>query len=214
MKRMTLAIFAALLMASTSFAATQAANQANVSPTLNISATVQKAVSLTLATGTTGGVSHCAVVAGGGTPDYTMDFGTVDALAINNGNCNKFAPTTPGNTDAIYWSDYQVTPVYTSHQTFGSTTVTAQVTANFAAPNNLYVVRDTSSSNAATVTTPSGVGSFTALSTSSADTIGASGVTSGTALTRFIGLAVKPLNNASVTYATQTATVTFTLTVQ
>lgn len=214
MKRMTLAIFAALLMASTSFAATQAANQANVSPTLNISATVQKAVSLTLATGTTAGVSHCAVVAGGGTPDYTMDFGTVDALAINNGNCNKFAPTTPGNTDAIYWSDYQVTPVYTSHQTFGSTTVTAQVTTNFAAPNNLYVVRDTSSSNAATVTTPSGVGSFAALSTSSADTIGASGVASGTALTRFIGLGVKPLNNASVTYAAQTATVTFTLTVQ
>jgi len=214
MKRMTLAIFAALLMASTSFAATQAANQANVSPTLNISATVQKAVSLTLATGTTVGVSHCAVVAGGGTPDYTMDFGTVDALAINNGNCNKFAPTTPGNTDAIYWSDYQVTPVYTSHQTFGSTTVTAQVTTNFAAPNNLYVVHDTSSSNAATVATPAGVGSFAALSTSAADTIGASGVVSGTALTRFIGLGVKPLNNASVSYAAQTATVTFTLTVQ
>jgi len=215
MKRMTLAIFATLLtMASTTFAATQAANAATVSPTLNISATIQKAVSLTLATGATAGISHCTVSPGGGSPDYTMSFGTVDALAINNGSCNKFAPTTPGNTDAIYWSDYQITPVYTSHQTFSGTTVTAQVTTDFGAPNNLYIVRDTSSSNAATVTTPSGAGSFIALSTSSADTIGASGVASGTALTRFIGVGVKPLNNASVSYASQTATVTFTLTVQ
>lgn len=215
MKRISIAIIATLLtVASTSFAATQAANAATVSPTLNISATIQKAVSLTLATGATAGINHCAVAAGGGPPDYTMSFGTVDALAINPGGCNKFAPTTPGTTDAIYWSDYQITPVYTSHQTFGATTVTAQVTTNFAAPNNLYVVRDTSNSNAATVTTPAGVASFTALSTSSADPIGASGVASGTALTRFIGVGVKPLNNATVSYASQTATVTFTLTVQ
>ena len=215
MKRISIAIIATLLtMASTSFAATQAANAATVSPTLNISATIQKAVSLTLATGATAGISHCTVTAAGGSPDYTMSFGTVDALAINTGSCNKFAPTSPGTTDAIYWSDYQITPVFTSHQTFGSTTVTAQVTTNFAAPNNLYVVRDTSNSNAATVTTPAGVAGFTALSTSSADTIGASGVASGTALTRFIGVGVKPLNNASVSYAAQTATVTFTLTVQ
>jgi hypothetical protein len=215
MKRaLILVVTAVLTLASASFASTQAANAASVAPTVNLSATIQKAVSLTLATGATAGINHCAVAAGGGPPDYTMSFGTVDALAINNSSCNKFAPATPGTSDAIYWSDYQITPVYTSHQTFGSTTVTAQVTADFAAPNDLYVVRDTSNSNAATVTTPSAVASFTALSTSSADTIGASGVASGTALTRFIGVGVKPLNNASASYASQTATVTFTLTVQ
>lgn len=215
MKRSLFVIVTAVLTsASTSFAATQAVNVATISPTVNLSATIQKAVSLTLATGATAGINHCVVVAGGGTPDYTMNLGTVDALGINTGNCNSFAPATPGSTDAIYWSDYQITPVYTSHQTFSSTTVTAQVTADFAAPHDLYVVRDNSSSNAATVTTPSAASSFTALSTSSGDTIGAAGVASGTALTRFIGVGVKPLNNASVSYVQQTATVTFTLTVQ
>jgi len=211
MKRLTFAILATLLtMVSTSFAATQAAGAATVAPTLNVSATIQKAVSLTLSTGTTGGVSHCSVVAGGGSPDYTMNFGTVDALGINGGNCNKFNPATPGVSDAIYWSDYQVTPVYTSHNAVSGTTVTAQVTTDFAAPHNVYVVRDTANSS----TVPAGVGSFSALGVGSADTIGAAGVASGTALTRFIGVAVKPDNGGTVLTGAQTATVTFTLTVQ
>ena len=216
MKRMTLAIFATLLtMASTTFAATQAANQATISPTLQISATVQKAVSLTLATGATTGVGHCAVSPQAGNPDFSMNLGTVDALGINQTGCqNLIKPTQPGVDNAIYWTDYQITPIFTSHQTFSTTTVTAQVTSDFAAPNNLQVVRDNSSSNAATVTTPSAASNFVVLSTSAGDTIGASGVASGTALTRFIGVAVKPLNANNVSYAQQTATVTFTLTVQ
>jgi len=215
MKRITLTIATmALMMASTAFAATQAANVATVSPTMNMSATIQKAVSLTLSTGATAGISHCTVTAAGGSPDYSLDFGTVDALGINAGNCNKFNPAAAGVNDAIYWSDYQLLPVYTSHKVFAGTTVTAQVTTDFAAPHNVFIVRDTSSSNAATVTTPSGVGNFTALSTASADTIGASGVVSGTALTRFIGVDVTPANAANVLQGAQTATVTFTLTVQ
>jgi hypothetical protein len=211
MKRTSLAIFAALLtMASTTFAATQAANTTTVAPTMQITATIQKAVSLTLATGTTGGVSHCAVAAGANPPDYTMNFGNVDALAINNGNCNKFAPAVPGTNDAIYWTDYQLLPVYTSHQTFSGTTVTAQVTTNFAAPNNIFIVRDSANSS----TVPVGTGSFTAMGTGSVDTIGAAGVVSGTALTRFVGVEVKPTNSATVLQGSQTATVTFTLTVQ
>jgi len=215
MKRITLAIATmALMMASTAFASTQAANAATVSPTMNMSATIQKAVSLTLSTGATAGISHCTITAAGGSPDYSLDFGTVDALGINAGNCNKFNPATAGVNDSIYWSDYQLLPVYTSHKVFAGTTVTAQVTTDFAAPHNVFIVRDTSSSNAATVTTPSGVGNFTALSTASADTIGASGVVSGTALTRFIGVDVTPANAANVLQGAQTATVTFTLTVQ
>lgn len=211
MKRMTLAIFAALLtMASTTFAATQAANTNTVAPTLNVTATIQKAVSLTLATGTTGGISHCAVVASGGASDYTMNFGTVDALGINAGSCNKFNPVTPGTTNAIYWTDYQITPVFTSHTATSGTTVTAQVTTDFAAPHNILIVRDTANSS----TVPAGAASFSAMGTGAADNIGGAAVASGTALTRFIGVAVTPANGATVLQGAQTATVTFTLTVQ
>src|ERR1700720_2380602 len=96
-------IFALGLMAlsTAAFAGTTATNTNIVQPTLQISATVQSAIQLTLSAGTAA-VVHCAVTPNGGNPDYKMDFGTVDALGINNGNCNKFAPTTPGTTNAIY----------------------------------------------------------------------------------------------------------------
>jgi hypothetical protein len=213
MKRsiVVLTLAAAMMTASTAaFAGTQATNTNTVSPTLQISATIQKAVSLTLSTGATAGISHCAVVPTGGTPDYTMNFGNVDALGINTGNCNKFNPANPGVDNAVYWTDYTVTPVFTSHQAFAGTTVSAQVTTNFGAPNNVFIVRDSANSG----TVPASAASFTALGVASADTISAAGTVSGTQLTRFIGVAVKPDNGATVLQGAQTATVTFTLTVQ
>ncbi len=123
-------IFMVMLLATTTmvFAGTQGTNTNTVSPTLQISANVQKAIRLTLSTGTAA-VTHCAVVAGGGSPDYTMDFGAVDALGINAGNCNLFAPATPGVSNAVYWSDYNLTPVFTG-QSATTSTVTAQVTTD------------------------------------------------------------------------------------
>jgi hypothetical protein len=202
-------IFALGMMAlsTAAFAATTASNTNTVSPTLQISATIQSAVQLTLSTGTAA-VTHCAVTTGTGT-DYAMSFGTVDALAINAGACNKFAPTTPGVTNAIYWSDYNLTPVFTSQTASAASNITAKVTTDFAAPHDLTVVRD--SANSATV--PTGVASFTPVSTATPDTI-ASAVVSGTALTRFIGVSVAPVNAAGIPTTAQTATVTFTLTVQ
>ena len=203
------AIFALGIMAlsTAAFAATTATNTNTVSPTLQISATIQSAVQLTLSTGTAA-VTHCAVTTGTGT-DYAMSFGTVDALAINAGACNKFAPTTPGVTNAVYWSDYNLTPVYTSQAASTNASITAKVTTDFAAPHDLTVVRD--SANSATV--PASAASFTAVGTATADTI-ASTVVSGTALTRFIGVSVSPTNAAGIPTTAQTATVTFTLTVQ
>jgi hypothetical protein len=210
MKKVLFLVAVIVLATSTgAFAGTQAANTTTVAPTLQIAANIQKAVSLTLSTGTTA-AAHCAVVAGG-TTDYKMDFGTVDALAINAGNCNKFAPATPGTTNAVYWSDYTILPVFTSHQVFAGTTVTAQVTTDFAAPHNILVVR---SATATSSTLPTLVTDFAAMSTGSADTVSAAGTVSGTALTRFIGVAVTPANGATVLQGAQTATVTFTLTVQ
>jgi hypothetical protein len=208
MKRISLAIFATLLtMAPTSFATTQAANVTTIAPTMTVSATIQKAVSLTLSTGTSAAASHCAVAAGS---DYTMDFGTVDALAISNGNCNKLAPASPGNSNAIYWSDYNLLPVFTSHTSATASTITAQVTTDFAAPHNVVIVRDSANSS----TVPTTVGQFVAMGTSTADTIAPAGVASGVSLTRFIGVAVSPVNAAGTVYTSQSAVVTFTLTVQ
>jgi hypothetical protein len=217
MKRLLiLSVAGFLVMSVGAFATTQATNTNTVSPTLAISATIQKAVQLTLSTGTTAGVSHCAVAAGGAPPDYTMNFGNVDALAINNGGCNKFAPTTPGTTNAIYWSDYTLTPLYTSQTTDAASTITAYVSTNFTG-TNISVVR-TSTADQSTV--PANAGSFTAMSTSAAaqDTIAtAADMTAagnGGALNRFIGVGIAPTNGAANLTGAQTATVTFTMTIQ
>lgn len=195
-----------LALSTAAFAGTTATNTNTVSPTLQISATIQSAVQLTLSTGTVA-AKHCIVVGPGGTSDYTMDFGTVDALGINNGNCNKFAPTTPGVTNAIYWSDYNLNPVFTS-QTTTNNTITAEVTADFAPPNNIQIVRDTLNSS----TVPADVNSFTAMGVGTPDKIVAN-ATSGTPVTRFIGVQVLPTNGPGTAAVNKTATVTFTLTV-
>jgi hypothetical protein len=205
-KYFTIFALGMMAMSTAAFAATTATGTNTVAPTLQISATIQSAVQLTLSTGTAA-VTHCAVTAGAGT-DYAMSFGTVDALAINAGACGKFAPTTPGVTNAIYWSDYNLTPVYTSQAATANPTITARVTTDFAAPKELTVVRDSANSS----TVPTGVASFVPVGTATADTI-ASAVASGTALTRFIGVSVSPASATGIPTTAQTATVTFTLTV-
>src|SRR5262249_49599882 len=150
---------------------------------------------------------HCTVTATGGTPDYTMSFGTVDALAINAPTCGSvFAPAVPGVDSAIYWSDYNLTPMFTGQSTTNNT-ITAQVTTNFTAAD-ISVVRDTANSS----TVPTAANQFSAVGTGSADTIVTNGA-NGTAVTRFIGVAVAPTNGAGTLTGAQSATVTFTLTV-
>lgn len=211
MKKQLTILLAVLAAGAMAFAQTQATNTNKVTPTLQVSANVQKAVQLTLSTGTVA-AAHCAVVNSGGNPDYTMNFGTVDGLGINAGNCNKFSPTTPGVTNAVYWSDYQLTPVF-SGQSVTTNTITAQVTTTFGGvangTSNLIIVRD--SANSATL--PAGAASFSNVGSASADTI-ATNAANGTAITRYIGIAVTPANGASVLTGNQSATVTFTLTVQ
>jgi type 1 fimbria pilin len=210
MKRRLTTIMAVLIAATVAHAGTQATNTNTVSPTLQVTANVQKAVQLTLSTGTVA-AAHCAVAAGGGT-DYSMNFGTVDGLGINAGNCNKFSPTTPGVTNAVYWSDYQLTPVFSS-QSVSTNTITAQVTTTFGGvangTSNLIIVRDSANSS----TLPASAASFSNMGSASADTI-ATNAANGTAITRYIGIAVTPANGASVLTGNQSATVTFTLTVQ
>jgi hypothetical protein len=164
---------------------------------------VAKAIQLTLATGSLG-TTPCAVNPGGG-GDYSMSFGTVDALGISTPTCGaRFTPTTPGVTPSAYYADYQLTPVFTS-QTVSTNTITAYVSANFA-KTNLSVVQAN--------TTPASIAGLTTMSTSSgAQTSVATNATSGTALTRYVGVFVQPTNGTGLTGA-DTATVTFTMTVQ
>ena len=205
-KYVTLLVVGLMLMASTAFAGTQNTNTNTVAPTLQISANVQSAIRLTLSTGTAA-TPHCTVTATGGTPDYTMSFGTVDALGINAPTCGSvFAPTIPGTDSAIYWSDYNLTPVFTGQST-SNNTITAKVTTNFTAAD-ISVVRDSANSS----TVPTAATQFTAVSTGVADTI-VTNAANGTAQTRFIGVAVSPTNGAGTLTGAQTATVTFTLTV-
>jgi len=206
MKKFVISVIAMLLVVTPAvFAGTQGTNTNTVSPTLQVSINIQKAVRLTLSTGTAV-VAHCAVVNNGGNPDYTMDFGTGDALGINAGNCNLFGPANPGVDSAIYWSDYNLTPVFTNQSTTNNT-ITAQVTTNFTAAN-ASIVRDSANSN----TVPASAAQFTAMGVASADTI-ATNAANATALTRFIGVAVAPTNGAGTLTGAQSATVTFTLTV-
>jgi hypothetical protein len=204
-KKLVLVLFV-MAVSAAAFAGTQGTNTNTVSPTLQLSINIQKAVRLTLSTGTAA-VAHCAVVANGGNPDYTMNLGTGDALGINTGNCGLFGPTNPGVDSAIYWSDYNLTPVFTNQSTTNNT-ITAQVTTNFTAAN-ASIVRDSANSNAV----PASAAAFTAMGVASADTI-ATNAANGTALTRFIGVAIAPTNGAGTLTGAQSATVTFTLTVQ
>ena len=205
MKRTSLAILATLLMmASTTFAATSAQGTNAVSPTLQVSANIVSVVELTLTQGTSG--TACGLGAPGAT-DYQMDFGTVDALGINNALCGQKFTAAQTGTDAIYYTDYQLTPGFASQPSAANPQITAWVSAPFATAN-IKIVRDTANSAAA----PAANG-FSAMSTNNLaqDTI-ASAVASGTALTRYIGVDIANTSGANVT-GVKTATVTFTLTV-
>jgi hypothetical protein len=196
-----LALMGVLVLAAVpTFATTQAVNTNTVSPTLTVNVNVQDAIQLTLATGT-----GCTVVAAA---DYSMNFGNVDALAINapcpGAGAGKFAPITPGVTNSAYWSNYTLTPVFTSQGTTNNT-VTAYVSSNFGRPAQLSIVQST--------VAPATIAALTPMSTNvAAQTNIATNALSGTPLTRFLGVSVAPTNGAALTGA-DSAVITYTLTV-
>jgi len=198
--RLGILLTALLMFSVQAFATTQAANASTVSPTLKINVTVQKAIQLTLSQGT-----GCTLGSTGA--DYSMDFGTVDALGISTGTCgSKYAPTTPGSTPAVYYTDYKLTPAF-SGQIGGTTgTLTAYVSTNFTNTAVLAVVQ----SNAA----PAGIGSFSAMSllVGTPTSVGTS-LVNATAITRYVGVQVSVQNGASAFTGADSAIVTYTLTV-
>ena len=203
-----------LVMALTTaaFAGTTATNTNKVSPTLNVTANVQDALQLTLSTGTVA-AAHCVVVPGAGT-DYKMDFGTVDAMAINNGNCNNFAPTTAGSTPAVYWSDYNLTPAWTGLTATNASSITAFTST--AAPAGVAIQipslgTDTNTTAGLTVATWSTIGNTAGTATPVVSgTVLSGGAADGATVTRFLGLSVSP----AAAPGAVNAVVTFTMTIQ
>jgi hypothetical protein len=207
MRRQTQILTAALILvagfSTRADAATSAVNASTVSPTLQVSVTVQKAIALTLSQGA--GAGACNVTTAS---DYSISFGNVDALGINSPTCGaKFDPTTPGVSASAYYTDYKLTPMFTN-QSATTATVTAYVSTNFATLSSILSVVQASSA-------PANIGALSAMSTSSGSptSIGSS-LASGTAVTRYIGVTVQPTNSSSSTVSgSDTATITYTMTV-
>ena len=203
-RRVLSTLFALTIVAAArpALATTSALNATTISPTIQVSASVQPTIRLTLGTGTSG--TTCTVATAS---DYSLSFGNVDALGINAPCGSKFAPTTPGTSAAAYYTDYQLTPAFTN-QASTSATVTAYVSSNFSTLSSVLSIVQANSS-------PANIAALTAMSTASGSptSIGTS-LASGTALTRYIGVSVLPTNSGSATVSgSDSATITYTMTV-
>lgn len=216
MKKQFLLIMAALLLtAPAAFAGTVATGTNTVSPTLVVNANIIDVVILTLKTGVTAGISHCTI-AGGGGGDFNVNFGTVDGLGVSTGNCNLFAPTTLGQTPALYYTDYQLTP------TWAGVTATAAGSSIKAFANTLeagvFVAMpavDTSTTAGLTAASFSQIGTAagTATPVVSGTVLSAAGA-DGVSVNRFLGLSVSPTAAAGAGAGTALqTTVTFTMTI-
>jgi len=196
--RLGILLIALLLGSMQAFGVTSAANASTVSPTLKLTVTVQKAIQLTLSQGT-----MCTL--GNTGADYSIAFGTVDALGVSAPTCGSvYTPTTPGVTPSVYYTDYKLTPSF-SGQTSTTATLTGLVTTNFTNSSVLAVVQ----SNAA----PAGIGSFSAMATAAPATSIGTTLANGTAITRYVGVQVSVQNGASAFTGADSAIVTYTLTV-
>jgi hypothetical protein len=157
----------------------------------NPNETVQTALRLTLATASGGRTISTA-------SDFSLAFGNVNALGISPGSGITVAGVSGGE---LYGTPYLLKPLFSS---FSSTTGTlkAYVSTDFGHPSQLEL-RDSSS----------GV-TYSALSKSSgSQTLLTSSASSGSTVTRYVGLFVSNTNGGSVFTGADNATVTFTLVV-
>ena len=158
---------------------------------LAVSLTVQTAVSLTL--GTSGGLT----VSPGS--DYSMNFVNVNGLGINPAPGLTTAAATGGY---LYRTPYLMTPQFSSFTTT-SGTLKVYVGTNFLHPAILQL-QDSSTLG----------GTYTAISTNSGgQTSISTSATTGTNVTRYLGLWVSNANGASAFTGADNATLTYSLTV-
>lgn len=160
---------------------------------------VQTAVRLQLGTATGG----LAVTARGGTPDYQGDFGTVNGLGIGPA-AGLTIVTGQVAGGSLYTTPYLVEPQFSGFSAANNTTITVYLSTNFvhSAVLNLY---DSSTSGSG----------YSLISTSSgAQTQITSAAGNGTNITRYLGLFVSNANGAGSFTGSDSATLTYTITVQ
>jgi hypothetical protein len=176
-------------------ATTTSTNSNTVAPTLVVNATVQSSVSLTLATGSSG--SPCTISSGGG-GDYNISFGNVNGLGNGTPTCGTVTTT---SSNATYATSYQLTATYAG-QSSSSGTAVVLTTPGFT-HSSILSLGDGSTT----------AGPFTAIP-SSGSTVSIPATSSGTAISRALSLTVANTTGGSAFAGSDSATITFTLTVQ
>jgi hypothetical protein len=162
--------------------------------TLALTVSVQNAVQLTLGTAP-GGLTVSPA------SDYTANFGNVNALGVGTPSAGLTKISAANGT--IYSTPYLIQPAF-SNQTSTTGSIKIFVSTNFA--NTTVLELDDASSCCA-------AGSFTALPTASPVTAQITGVSSGSSITRYLGLRVKKANGAAGLTGSDNAIITFALTV-
>jgi len=154
--------------------------------------TVQTAVQLTLSTAP-GGVTITP------SADFSLNFGNLNALGIGPG---AGLTTTSVAGGMVYYTPYLLNPAFSAMSSTTST-IEVYVSTNFAHPA-LLVLDDASSSG----------GPYNAISTNAgAQTQITSAAADRSSITRYLGLFVSNVNGATAFNGSDTATLTFTLTV-
>jgi len=161
--------------------------------------TVQTALKMLLAAST--GLS---VTQTGSTPDFTMNFGNVNGLGINPAAGLTIVNGQVAN-GALYTTPYLIKPAFSGFTTTSGTTITTYVSSNFT-HSTILKLYDSGSSGSGYGAISTNFGSPTQITNS---------VSSGSSITRYLGLFVSNSNGAGiVTGAPETATLTYTITVQ
>jgi hypothetical protein len=162
--------------------------------TMSLRLTPQNAVQLTLGTAPGGLTISLA-------SDYTANFGNVNALGVGTPSAGLTKIAAANGT--IYSIPYLIQPAF-SDQASTTGSIKMFVSTNFA--NTTVLELDDASSCCA-------AGSFTALPTVSPGTAQIMGVSSGSSITRYLGLRVKKANGAAGLTGSDSAILTFALTV-
>jgi hypothetical protein len=161
--------------------------------TLKLTANLQSVIQLTLGTASSG-----LTVAPGS--DYSMNFGNVNALGIGPPSAGLTKIAVSNGT--IYSTPYLVQPFFADQ---GSTTGKIKINISTSFTHASFLELD----DAATCCS---AGSFTAIPSAPPPTAQITGVSSGSSITRYLGLLVKKGNGAGST-GSDNAILTFTFTV-
>lgn len=135
--------------------------------------------------------------------DYTAAFGTVNGLGIGPG-ANITVVNGQVANGSLYTTQYTMEPAFSGFSSTTNTKISAYVSTNFV-HSTILQLYDSASSNSG----------YAALSTSSSSPTSLnSSVTNGTNITRYLGLFVSNVNGAGSFRGSDSATLTYTITVQ